>query len=223
MSTSILDRALYTIPEAARQLHIPPSTLRWWLEGREHYAPVLRTEPTGSQEVTWGELVEARFLRAYRESGVLLQHLRPVIAKLRDELGVPYPLAHVQPYIGEGRRLVAEAQRVSQLPSELAIIHELESGQLVLGPPADEFWKEVDFGENDGAWAQRLHPAGRLSPVVIDPHRGFGAATVRGIRTSELAELVEAGESQEAVAEDFSVSVAELRAALAYEWQPVAA
>ncbi len=62
MSISVLDRELYDINLAASVLHMPPSTLQWWLEGgmRNHtrYPPVIREEPTGSKTVTWGELVE---------------------------------------------------------------------------------------------------------------------------------------------------------------------
>ena len=42
----------------------------YWLEGgvrRCHqYPPVIRTEPTGSKFVTWGEFIEARYLADYR-------------------------------------------------------------------------------------------------------------------------------------------------------------
>lgn len=71
--------------------------------------------------------------------------------------------------------------------------------------------------------ALRLHPAGRGSPVVIDRAFSFGAPTVRGIRTAAMVELVDAGEPHELVAEQFGLAPADLKAALAYEWQPAAA
>lgn len=58
--------------------------------------------------------------------------------------------------------------------------------------------------------------------VVVDPEKAFGAPTVRGIRTEALAEPVDAGEPAEVVAEDFSLDVAEVKAALAYEWSHAA-
>jgi hypothetical protein len=64
MSVAILERELYSLNQAARLLDMPPSTLGWWLEGRSKYAPVLRPEPKGTTNVTWGEFVEAGFLRA---------------------------------------------------------------------------------------------------------------------------------------------------------------
>ncbi|MGH8910680.1 MAG: DUF433 domain-containing protein, partial [Egibacteraceae bacterium] len=79
MSVAVLERELYTVGEAARLLRMPVSTLKWWLEGRpsEGRPPVLRPEPTGSNAVTWGEYVEAGYLREYRRRQVPLQHLRP--------------------------------------------------------------------------------------------------------------------------------------------------
>jgi hypothetical protein len=58
-----------TSQEAARQLGIPATTLIRGLEGDHRggacYPPVLREEPTGQADMSWGEVVEARYLRAY--------------------------------------------------------------------------------------------------------------------------------------------------------------
>ena len=213
-----LDRETYSVAEAARLLRVSSATLRWWLEGREQYPPVLRPEPTGSGNVTWGEFVEASFLREYRKRRSL-QRLRPVIARLRAEFDVLYPLATCQPFIGPGRDLTLRTQRDENLPDELAIVHEIVSGQLVLTPVASRFMERVDFIEEAPRWALRILPMGKDSPVVIDPEYSFGSPTVRGIRTEVIAELVEAGEGIDEVAEDFSLKIAEVRAAVAYEWQ----
>ena len=78
----VLDTNVMLAREAARQLRIPPTTLTHWLEGGErrgnYYQPVLREEPSGSNTITWGEMVEARYLRAYRSSmRISMQRLRP--------------------------------------------------------------------------------------------------------------------------------------------------
>ncbi|MHB1510871.1 MAG: hypothetical protein ACYCST_16470 [Acidimicrobiales bacterium] len=71
--------------------------------------------------MTWGELVEARYLREYRGSlGVTMQRLRAFIEHLRDELGVPHPLAHARPWVGPGRHLFISAQEQAGLPPELS-------------------------------------------------------------------------------------------------------
>jgi hypothetical protein len=42
-----------------------------------------------------------------------MAELRTFIDLLREELGVPYPLAHQKPFVSEGRQLVLEAQDAS--------------------------------------------------------------------------------------------------------------
>jgi uncharacterized protein (DUF433 family) len=209
--------------EAARQLQIPASTLWHWLEGGNRggtwYEPVLRTEPTGQKDVTWGEMVEARYLRAYRrEHSVSMQRLRPFIARLREELGVPYPLAHFKPYVDTGRRLLLAAQQEAGLPEELRAVWEVTTGQLVLTAAVEEFLARVDFAEAGEREAQRIYPAGRQSPVVIDPLVASGAASVRGVRTEAIAELVEAEVPVKEVAADFGLPLSLVKAAVSYEW-----
>lgn len=77
---SLLDRPIYSLAEAARLLRVSPSRLRWWLEGavrgQKRYPPVLRAQPTGDPRVSWGEFIEAAYLREYR-AHLPLQRLRP--------------------------------------------------------------------------------------------------------------------------------------------------
>ncbi|MGH4013141.1 MAG: hypothetical protein ACRDSL_04260 [Pseudonocardiaceae bacterium] len=67
--------------------------------------------------MTWGEMVEADYLRAYRSKGVSLQRLRPFIAECRERFGLRYPLALLRPFT-DGRRLLLEAQTEAGLTGE---------------------------------------------------------------------------------------------------------
>src|SRR6266536_1413268 len=84
-----LGRELYTVTEAARLLGVQAGKLRRWLDGfvvgDRFYEPVIRPERTGSNTVTWAEFVEAGFLDQYRSRRVSLQHMRPVIKRMREE------------------------------------------------------------------------------------------------------------------------------------------
>lgn len=225
-SLTVLSQPIMSTTEAARQLRIPPRTLSQWLEGTHRagrwYEPILREEPTGSKDITWGEVVEARYLRAYRDERVPMQQLRPFIAALRREFGVPYPLAHSKPFIGEGKRLLAELQNLVKLPDSLRAVYEVTTGQLMLDPRVSDFLARVDFAETGEHEALRIHPHGRKSPVVMTPDIASAAATVRGVRTEVIAELADAGESAEDIAEDFGLPVNVVKAALSYEWENAA-
>lgn len=220
-SVDLLDRRLMTAQEAARQLGIPATTLIRWLEGERRrgrwYPPVLREDPTGQGDMSWGEVVEARYLRAYRAKNVPMQRLRPFIADMRQEFGVPYPLAHFKPFAG-GRRLLLEVQEQLHLPEKLRMVYEVSTGQLILDPRVAGFLERVDFADTDDQEAVRIRPAGKDSPVVIDPMISSGASTVRGTRTEILAEQASAGTPVDEIAEDFRMPVELVKAALSYEW-----
>lgn len=201
-----------------------PTKLRYWLDGAHRegvfYEPVIRPGPTGSDIVTWGELVEAACLKEYRTK-TSLQKLRPAIAKLRDRFQLLYPLANYRPFL-LSQELVMEIQAEVDLPPSLRMIERLADGQLGFTEQYELFRVKVDFADSGNQPAMRLHPLGQGNRVVIDPTRSFGAATVQGIRTQVLAEQYVAGEHFGIIAEQFRLSDAALLDALTYEGVDVA-
>lgn len=221
--TMALDRPVTTVPEAARVLQIPPSTLRAWLDGAERLGrrsePVLREAATGSNLVTWGEMVEARYLRAYR-AAVSMQRLRPFLAQMREEFGVPYPLAHFRPFVDASRGLVFRLQEAADLPDELWMVYRGRGNQLRLSPTVvNDFLHHVEFAAEGALEALRIRPAGLHSGVVIDPAIHSGAPSVLGVRTARLAERAEGfGQTPDELAREFGLDVSDVKAAIAYEF-----
>lgn len=219
-SSSILERPVYGIAEAAGLLGLRPDRARAWLDGYERsdvpYPPVIRETTTGRELVTWGEFVELGYLREYRRKGVPLQRLRPVIEELRREFDTPYPLALARPYL-YGKELVLEVQERHELPTSIAIV--IRSGQqILLADEAKQFFRKVEFDPSDDA-IRRLRPAGPASPVVIDPLVRFGRPSVSGVSTERLWELADAGEAIDEISTGYDLSEEEVRAAVAYEEQ----
>lgn len=215
----ILERPIYGLSEAAGLLGLRSDRTRAWLDGYARqgvrYPPVIRTEPTGEDIVTWGEFVELGYLREYRRKGVPLQRLRPVIDALREEFGTPYPLATAKPYV-YGKELVLELQQKNDLPEAIAIV--VSSGQtLALADGAKRFFTKVEFDPPGDGDVRRLRPAGPASPVVIDPLVRFGQPAVQGVATERLWELHDAGESVAEIATGYGISEEDTRAAVAYE------
>ena len=216
-----LERPLYSIGEAARLLEVPAPTLRRWVDGhvgkKGLTPPVIREDRTGSDAVTWGEFVEAGFLREYRKERVSLQHLRPFIARWRQERRVAYPLADLKPQVDRVRRqLMLELQQLQDevgLDTSLALVQGV-SGQLEWREPMLAFLDKVEF---DPGGARRYRPLGNADPVVIDPEVAFGIPQVRGVRTEVIAEAIAGGEQYEAVEEAYRLSRAEVRAAVRWE------
>ncbi len=214
---------MYTDVAAAELLRVHITTLRRWLEGAVRqgtvYDPILRPERTGSRNMTWGEFVEADFLRQYRKiHEVSLGDLRAFIRELREETGVRYPLAHARPWVGPGKKLLIRAQRETNLEPELWTAFEPKSGQIMLTAPAESFLGRVTFDQKGGnGIVSVLHPAGKDSAVVIDPNLRFGAPCIKGISTSTLIDAVTVGESVESLASDYDLTVAEVAEAISFE------
>lgn len=220
VSETILERRMYGIAEAAALLGLRTHCTKAWLDGdcRASAArvPVIRAEHTGSEIVTWGEFVGLAFLRERRRKGVPLARLRPVIDELRQALGTPHPLATAWPYRLENELLI-KAQERSVLPPPIAIVRR-SGDQLILAEDVSRFLRKVEF-ESDTGPALRFYPAGRASPVVIDPQVRFGRPSVSGVSTDRLWELFDAGESVGEIAMGYELGQVEVSAAIAYEEQ----
>lgn len=221
---AVLEQEMYTEAEAARLLRLSQSTLHYWLEGGARrgkvYQPIIRPEPRGGAgghpAVTWAEFVECGWLRQYRRRDkVPMRELRDFITTLRADYGVPYPLAHWQPFANQGQLVtVSKAQEAAGLTPEFCLVAEV-SGQYVLTGPSERYLAHVGF-EDGVAASWRPHEDDR-SHVLIRPDVRFGRPSVAGISTEVLWEQVDAGATIPEVAEDFDLSLADVRWAISYE------
>lgn len=217
MVVSLLDRAIYSYADVDRIVGVRAGTVRRWLEGYTrggvHYDPVLRDEPTGSDAVTWGEMVEARLLAEYRDRHVPLIRLRPAVVRLRKEFG-PYPLAHARPFLDvEGRELVRVVQDEVGLERRLRLVV-VRNAQLVLTDRAERFHASIDY---EGGVARRFRPYDRTPDVVLDPAHAFGQAAIRNIRTEVLAEDYRAGATRDELADLYELAPDHVDQAIRFE------
>ncbi len=216
-TVALLDRRLYTYAQIDTVAGLNSGTARRWLEGYTrrgtYFPPLLRSDSTGDELATWGEFVEVDLVARYRRKGISVIHLRPMIERLREEVGGRYPLAQAEPLV-YGRELIWRIQGEEQIPKPLQIVMQLGDGQLVLAPLAEQFFESVEW---EGSIARRIMPDGPGSPVRIDPGFAFGRPTVRGIRTDRLAEAFRAGDSIELLARGYEVEEADVEAAIRHE------
>lgn len=209
---------MFTEAEAARLLNVAQSTLHYWLEGRTYrgkaYKPVLRTEPRGKRVVTWAEFVEAGLLRQYRRHHhVPMAELRAFIDRMREELGVPYPLADRRPY-AINKELALQAQISSGLDPEFHLVT-VVSNQLILTAPSQKFYDRVDWEGDEAAGWRPVAEEG--STVRIRPDTRFGRPAVNGISTAAIWEQQDSGEDVADIAALYGLTEADVHSALAYE------
>jgi uncharacterized protein (DUF433 family) len=103
----------------------------------------------------------------------------------------------------------------TQLDSSLVIV--IRSGQeLLLAREVESYVQKVEFTDDVVA---RVRPAGKTSPVVIDPEFSFGRPSIRGVATERIAGLYRSGDSPEFLSEAYDLPVADINAAIAYETQ----
>lgn len=214
---------LLTVREAAWNLAIPESTFRDWALGYRRQDRATRTvvgEPIVTclpgrrrdASIPLVGLVEGLVLAAFRETGVPLQRIRPAIAVLRREIGLDHALASRGLYSDGAEVLYDFARReggeLDEVAEDLVIVR---SGQHVFADAIRDYLELITFGA-DG-WPERVTlPAYRSAKVIVDPRLAFGRPIFEhgGARVEDVIDRWRAGESPEALADDFGVSAGEI-------------
>ncbi|MBV9555398.1 MAG: DUF433 domain-containing protein [Alphaproteobacteria bacterium] len=222
--SSLLGIGLYAVPEASRLTGIPQARLRRWLRGYTYRSgeAVAASAPVWPRQLpdidgTLGlgflDLMEARFIDAFRKADVPWRVIRVCAERARELLGIDHPFSS-QRFRTDGRTIFAEvagqsgeAQLLDLAKSQLAFAR-------VIGP---SLYAGIEFSDRD--MPLRWWPLGRQTAVVIDPARSFGQPIVstRGIPTAVLADAVAAEGSAAKVARLYHVTPQAVHAALRFE------
>lgn len=220
---------LYTLTDASRHLVVPRSTLETWADGYERYPhsrAVVKGEPIitatlavrrGHARLPFVGVAEAFVLNAFRRAGVPMQRIRPSVEWLLNNVG-PHALASQDLYTDGAEVLWAFAEEAGGGSPEAEVVKHLivpRSGQHVFKDIVQHYLKQITFADDKYASMIRLPQYGDAD-VVLDPQRGFGQPVfdASGARVADALGPLRAGETFEAVAEDYGVSERDLRAAL---------
>lgn len=220
----IRNRPAYGPAEAARYLRLPAATLRSWLVGRDYpkkgakelgrFHPLIRPASSQPLQLSFYNLIEAHVLRALRtEHGVALNAVRDSIAHAERKLHVQRLLLSPDLRTHAGRVFLDRYAELIELSA---------SGQLAMRKLLEEHLQRVEWDQ--WAFPVRLFPyvgsaqTSAERPIAIDAHIAFGRPVVQraGISTAAIADRIDAGESVEAVAEDYDLSREEVEQAVLY-------
>ncbi|HEX2079761.1 MAG TPA: hypothetical protein VHG08_18745 [Longimicrobium sp.] len=222
---------IYTPAEAATLLHERSETVRRWAFGYRRtraagpavHPPLIRTdlpEIEGERALTFVELVELLYIRAFHTAGASWREIREAATVSARLFTSEHPFALRQVYVDPGRVLYAAVQNADGSKSFIRL---RGHGQHELPALVKPYLDQLDFDLNDVA--SRWWPLGRHGGIVIDPAFSFGAPLVEevGIRARTLADACHAehaahGEKTvEHVAWLYEVSPRHVETALAFQ------
>jgi uncharacterized protein (DUF433 family) len=221
---SLLGIGLYTVPEASRLTGVSQGRLRRWLRGYTHGVGGARSTsgPVWQRQIpdidgTLGlgflDLMEARFVDAFRAASVPWRVIRSCAQRAREITGADHPFSSRR-FRTDGRSIFAEV--VDQAGEKQLL--DLAKNQLAFGRViSPSLYAGVEFSVDDVP--ARWWPMGRQETIVLDPARSFGQPIVDdgGIPTIALADAVAAEGSIAKVALLFQVPQRSVRAALRFE------
>lgn len=209
-------RRVYTTSEVARWAKTSPQTATRWLhgysyptlEGQRASHPIAAGGHLKGDLLSFEDLMEVAIVAAARSAGMSLRDVRNALVTAQEIYDVPRPLLTLRFYT-DGKALFlkeatngphANLNRKGQIAWQLI----------------EEVLRAVDY---DRETVARWWPAGRDIPIYIDPRYAFGKPIVvrGGISTSILAERFLAGESIQVLADDYTLDLATVQAAVRFE------
>lgn len=215
---------LYTLPEAARLTRVPQQTIRRWLFGYSYRfgGKKISSPPVWEGQVprinsTLGlgflDLMELRFLHAFRGHGVSLHAVRLAAKRAGEIFQQDHPFARKR-FLTDGRRIFAEIVEAAGETQLLDLVKSQYAFQRVVQP---SLYHSLEF--SDGDEAVRWYPMWPRRHVVVDPQRSFGRpVTIEGhVPTDRLASAVRIEGSVDRVARLFDLPARAVRAAVAFE------
>ncbi len=207
----IYGRGIYTVSDAARLTGIPQPSIRRWLFTAPLWAPQAVISGDFSS-LSFFDLMEVRFVYAFRQHGLSLQHIRQALAKARGLFNLDYPLSTLR-FKTDGRKIFAEVLPDSTQAQRWLI--EMPSGQHSFEFILRHLYEGLVWDESGQVQCWRP----RKNRVVLDPRRSFGEPIVdeEGVPTDVLARSYLAEQSVEAVAKWYEVDPASVKDAVEFE------
>lgn len=221
---SQIGHGVYTLAEAERLVRVPRNRIRRWTHGytyrtnghEQHSPPLIGAETarfTDVPAINFSDLIEVRFLNAFRKHGVGWKAIRIAADRAKEHLGLSRPFSS-QRFKTDGITILAEIVQKTGDRLLLDLVRNQYAFQSVI---SEYLYEGLDF--DDLLEPERWWPLGKDRSVVIDPARAFGTPIVSesGVPTSILSNALAAEGSVNLVAHWYDVSENEVTDAAEYE------
>jgi len=224
---SAVGTGIYTPREVARLTGLSVARVSRWVSGYSfkyktelhHSAPLIASQDKAGSSLTFLDLIEVLFVKAFLEHGVKMWKIRQAAQEAKDEFGTHHPFA-VRRFETDGCDIVA---RIASKGRATDCIVNVINGQTFFTEIISRYLKQIDY--NDFGDAFRWWPLGKEAPVFVDPKFSFGTPLTKSghVPTHAIHCALEAGDSAEDVARWFEIPLEEVRAAEMFHQQRMAA
>lgn len=220
----VIGVGIYSVPEASRLARVSAPRIHRWLRGYSFRSrgrprrspPVWRAEHgNGDLGIVVGfrDLLEVRFVNAFRNEGVSWRTLRSAAARGARLLRTSHPFC-MNRFMTDGREIFIEILK-HQEDKEPALL-EISKSQVAFRSFCLPYLRDVDFKDQ---LPQRWWPMGKNHSVVVDPGRALGKPIVEqeGVPTRVLAKAVSVEKSIRRVASWYEVAMEAVGDAVEFE------
>jgi uncharacterized protein (DUF433 family) len=217
---------LYPIPEAARLLGLPSSTVHRWVEGysfplakwsKSHKPPIFMPALPRSHNqltLTFLDLLQLRVVQGFRRANVPLQRIRVAAQTAAELFGTSHPLA-LERFRTDGRGIFADL--LAQAAPH-GIVHLGEAAQAVFPEMVEQSLREISY-TTETHLASRWYVAGPGGGIVVDPQIAFGAPVIDGVNvpTHVVWDQAQSEPEPEKLAAWFRLELKQVQDCLRYE------
>lgn len=224
LDNTLVGIGLYTAAEASQLSNVPLRSIRRWMlgysysrHGDTHHQPAVwnagGVRVDGTLGLTFLDLMEVRFVKAFRDAGVSWKVIRTASERAQKYFSQSHPFA-TQRFRTDGRGIFAEILDESGEKTLLDLFRSQFAFHRVVSP---SLYAGLEFTANDQV--ARWFPLPRSKQIVIDPLRAFGQPIINatGVPTAVLAHAAKAEGSRHNVAKWYDVPLSAVNAAVRYQ------
>jgi uncharacterized protein (DUF433 family) len=224
-----IGQGIYSIPDVSRLTSIDSRKIARWVRGYEYHnrtgsgavEPVFGSDydsVNGKVALSFLDMVEIRFVDAFRRHGVSWRAIRIASMKAAELLKCGHPFS-MRKFLTDGRTIIA---RIAHEQNDIELI-DLVTDQFEFDKIITPYLYEgLDFSKHDTA--TRWWPLGKKHSIVIDPQRNFGKPIIDryNVPTFTIAASFKGNKSYSEIAKWFEIDPRSVKEAIEFERKLVA-
>lgn len=207
----------YSLSDAARLSGITSEKISRWVHGKSVKGGALWTPLVPKLDnvngIGFKDLIQIRFVNAFREAGVSLQHIRKALEKAVDIISSTHPFIN-RKFRTDGHRIYLEIAKDENDEHLLELLEKQHVFKKILEPT----FKDLEFDASGDA--NLWWPETGKNKVVLDPKRRFGKPILDeyNITTQAIYEVyLGKKESVKSVANWYDIEEGQALAAINFE------